>query len=69
MSHGTEQELQHNIIEQNLFSQCDSERRQYQILDKVSDVHCTNAVMVKEDPNATIISKNGNVYLGKSIKE
>ena len=68
MSNGTEQELQHNIIAQNLFSQCDSEGRQYQILEDISDVHHNKSALDKGDPNAKITSKNGNVHLKKMTK-
>ena len=37
MADGTERELQHNIIAESMFSQADSEGRQYMLLAEITD--------------------------------
>ena len=68
MDDGSERELQHNIIAQNIFAQCDSEGRRYLLLDEISDVRRNEHAIKKSDPNATTTSKNGNVHHKKTTK-
>ena len=68
MHDGSKRELQHNIIAQNLYSQCDSEGRQYQLIDEICDICRNNKAVKKSDPDAVIYSKNGNQHLKRTTK-
>ena len=66
MSDGAERELQHNIIAENMFSQADSEGRQYMLLAEITDhKRMKDAIPIKD---GTIKSKNGNVHKKKTTK-
>jgi len=66
MADGTERELQHNIIAENMFSQADSEGRQYMLLAEITDhKRMKYAISIKD---GTIQSKNGNVHKKKTTK-
>ena len=66
MADGTERELQHNIIAENMFSQADSEGRQYMLLAEITDHKRLKDAVSIED--GTIKSKNGNVHKKKTTK-
>ena len=66
MADGTERELQHNIIAENMFSQADSEGRQYMLLEEITDHKRMKDAVSIED--GTIKSKNGNVHKKKTTK-
>jgi hypothetical protein len=46
---GSSRELTHNLIAENLFSQCDSEGRQFQIIKEISDHQSDGTAMAKGD--------------------
>jgi hypothetical protein len=46
---GTSRELTYNIIAENLFSQCDSEGRQYQLISEISDHRADDTAIAKGD--------------------
>jgi hypothetical protein len=46
---GSSRELTHNLIAENLFSQCDTEGRQYQIIKEISEHQSDNTAMAKGD--------------------
>jgi hypothetical protein len=46
---GSSRELTHNLIAENLFSQCDTEGRQYQIIKEISDHRSNATAMAKGD--------------------
>jgi hypothetical protein len=66
MSDGTERELQHNLIAENMFSQADSEGRQFMLLSDIADVRRLDSALTKE--NGFITSKNGNKHRKKTTK-
>ena len=68
MHDGSKRELQHNIITQNLYSQCDSEGRQYQLLDEICDICSNNKAVKKSDPDTITYSKNRNQHLKRTKK-
>ena len=66
MSDGTERELQHSIIAENMFSQADLEGRQYMLLAEITDHKRTkDAISIKD---GTIKSKDGNIHKKKTTK-
>ena len=68
LTDGTERELQHNLIAQNIFAQCDSEGRQYLLLDEICDVRSDDTAIKLDDPCATTRSHNGNIHRKKTTK-
>ena len=60
MSDGMERELQHNIIAENMFTQADSEGRQYMLLSEIVNVGRFDTAVDKKD--GIIVGKNGNKH-------
>ena len=60
MSDGTERELEHTANAENMFSQADSERRQYMLLAAITDhKRMKDAISFKD---RAIKLKNGNIH-------
>ena len=57
MSNGMERELQHNLIATNMFTQADSEGRQFLLLDEILDYRKLKTAVEKKD--ATHVGHNG----------
>ena len=68
MSDGMEQELQHNLIATNMFTQADSEGRQFLLLDEITDYRKLSTAIEKTDPDATHTGHNGNSHKVKTTK-
>ena len=64
MYDGMEQELQHNIIAENLFTQANSEGRQYMLLSEMVDVRRLDTAVDKKD--GIIVGKNGDKHKKKT---
>ena len=62
MSDGMEQELQHNLIATNMFTQADSEGRQFLLLDEILDYRKLSSAVEKTDANSTHVRHNGNPH-------
>jgi len=56
MSDGSERELQHNLIAENMFAQADSEGRQFMLLSEIMEVQKLNSAVDK----GFTVGKNGN---------
>ena len=68
MSNSLEQELQHNFIATNMFTQADSEGRQFLLLDEIMDYRKLSSAVEKTDANATHVGHNGNSHKLKTTK-
>ena len=68
MSDGIERELQHNLIATNMFTQADSEGRQFLLLDEITDYRKLSSAVKKIDENATHTGHNGNSQKVKTTK-
>ena len=58
MADGHEKELQHNLVATTMFTQADSEGRQFLLLDKILDYRKLDSAVEKKD--GFTIGHNGN---------
>ena len=58
MTNSTERELQHNLIATNMFTQADSEGRQFLLLDEILDYRKLDSTVEKRD--GSHVGYNGN---------
>ena len=68
ISDGMEQELQHNLIATNMFTQADSEGQQFLVLDEITDYRKLSTAVEKTDQDATHTGHNGNSHKVKTTK-
>ena len=63
-----EQELHHNLIATNIFTQTDTESRQFLLLDEIMNYRKLSSAVKKTDENATHMGHNGNSHKLKTTK-
>ena len=66
MADGMEIELQHNLIATNMFTQADSEGRQFLLLDEILDYRKLDSAVEKKD--GSHVGYNGNQHKVKTTK-
>ena len=66
MADSMERDLQHNLIATNIFTQADSEGRQFLLLDEILVYRKLNSAVEKK--NGTYVGYNGNQHKVKTTK-